>query len=244
VACGCGARPGVLPAHRRPLTARPWLQVQRPELVHAEDHFWLTGLGHHLTAGDRIRVLHARLLRRIVRSLDAFQGLHPLKADALLAEQNPQALGTDVVDHPLGHQEHRQLGQAPGGKRQIMSGRLGLGDLLDLPPLAQRELRRMPAFVLRVKRAEPVGLKFRITSRTRSSLVNATFAIAGTSMPCADSSTICARRQVTTEPLPPRMIRTSRPPSSSSISRTRDRSVTGPVSRTSARKETPGRGQT
>ena len=64
----------------------------------------------------------------------------------------------------------------------------------------------------------PSALKLRITSRTRSSLVNATFAIAGTSMPCADSSTICARRQVTTDPLPWRTIRTSRWPSSSSIS--------------------------
>ena len=45
-------------------------------------------------------------------------------------------------------------------------------------------------------------------------------------MPCADSSTICARRQVTTDPLPRRMIRTRRCPSSSSISRTRSRSVT------------------
>ena len=73
-----------------------------------------------------------------------------------------------------------------------------LGDLLDLPPLRQRELRRMAALVIRVQRAEPVGVEVRITSRTRSSLVNATFAIARTSMPWADSSTICARRQVTT----------------------------------------------
>jgi len=49
-------------------------------------------------------------------------------------------------------------------------------------------------------------------------------------MPWADSSTIWARRQVTTDPLPRRMIRTSRCPSSSSISRTRSRSATGPVS--------------
>jgi hypothetical protein len=68
-------------------------------------------------------------------------------------------------------------------------------------------------------------LKFRITSRTRSSLVKATFAMAGTSMPWADSSIMCARRQVTTDPLPRRMIRTNRRPSSSSISRTRSRSV-------------------
>jgi hypothetical protein len=89
----------------------------------------------------------------------------------------------------------------------------------------------------------PSALKFRITSRTRSSLVKATFAIAGASMPCADSSTICARRQVTTDPEPRRTIRTSRCPSSSSISRTRSRSVTGPVSAISACKESPG-GQT
>jgi hypothetical protein len=64
-----------------------------------------------------------------------------------------------------------------------MLGRLGLGDLLDLPPLAQRELRRMAALVLRIREPNPSALKFRITSRTRSSLVNATLTIAGTSMP-------------------------------------------------------------
>ena len=68
-------------------------------------------------------------------------------------------------------------------------------------------------------------------------LVNATFAIAATSMPRADSNTICARRQVTTDPLPRRSIRTSRRPSSSSISRTRRRSVTGLVSAISTRSE-------
>jgi hypothetical protein len=72
----------------------------------------------------------------------------------------------------------------------------------------------------------PSELKLRITSRTRSSLVKATLAIAAAFMPCADSSTICARRQVTTDPLPRRTIRTSRAPSSSSISRTRRRSGT------------------
>ena len=41
-----------------------------------------------------------------------------------------------------------------------------------------------------------------ITSRTRSSLVNATSAIAATSIPWAGSSAVCARRQVTTGPLP------------------------------------------
>ena len=66
------------------------------------------------------------------------------------------------------------------------------------------------------------------------------FAIPAASIPWADSSTICARRQVTTDPLPRRMIRTSRRPSSSSISRTRSRSVTGPVSAISTRRGSPG----
>jgi len=82
-----------------------------------------------------------------------------LKADALGAEQDPQALVADVVDHPLSHQELRQLGQAPGGKRQVMPNRLGLRDLLDLAALRQRELRRMATAVLRVQRAEPVGVE-------------------------------------------------------------------------------------
>jgi len=39
----------------------------------------------------------------------------------------------------------------------------------------------------------PLALKLRITSRTRSSLVKVTLAMAGTSMLWADSSTIRAR---------------------------------------------------
>jgi hypothetical protein len=44
-------------------------------------------------------------------------------------------------------------------------------------------------------------------------VVNATCAIRATPIPWADSSTICARRHVTTEPVPRRMIRNSRLPS-------------------------------
>nr|WP_269859625.1 hypothetical protein [Streptomyces sp. RPT161] len=62
-------------------------------------------------------------------------------------------------------------------------------------------------------------MKLWITSRTRSALVNVTSTIFATGMPCADSNTIWARRQDTTDPLPLRMIRSS-PRSSSSISRT------------------------
>ncbi|MDF3302796.1 hypothetical protein P3H78_30125 [Streptomyces sp. K1PA1] len=58
--------------------------------------------------------------------------------------------------------------------------------------------------------------------------------IFATGMPRADSSTIRARRQATTDPVPLRMIRSSRPPSASSIPRTRTRSALGPAWRTRA----------
>ncbi|WSK67007.1 hypothetical protein OG295_01600 [Streptomyces sp. NBC_01276] len=132
----------------------------------------------------------------------------------------------DIVDHPLGDQEVGQLGQAPGRERQAVLGRLGLGDLLDLPAFREGEGSRPAAFELRVERREASALKLWITSRTRSGLVNVTSAIFPTDMPCADNSTICARRQVTTEPVPLRMIRSRRLPSSSSISRTCTRSAT------------------
>ena len=44
------------------------------------------------------------------------------------------------------------------GLRMLLR-RLRFRGLLDLPPLAQRELRRMTALVLRVKRPEPVGVE-------------------------------------------------------------------------------------
>jgi len=82
-----------------------------------------------------------------------------LKRDVLLAEQDPQALMADVVDHPLGDQEVGQLGQAPGRERQAVLGRLGLGDLLDLPAFRQGERLRAATLVLRVERIEAVGVE-------------------------------------------------------------------------------------
>jgi len=71
-----------------------------------------------------------------------------LKGDALGAEQDPQALVADVVDHPLGHQEVGQLGQAPGGKRQVMLDRLRFRDLLDLAALRQVNFGGRPPLYL------------------------------------------------------------------------------------------------
>jgi hypothetical protein len=135
------------------------LEVERPEFVHAEDHLRLAGLGGDLTVSDGIQMLDPGLLHCIVRVFGCLPGFQPLKGDALLAEQGAQALVADVVDHPLSHQELRQLGQAPGGKRQVVVGRPGLGDLLDLPALRQRELRRVPAPVPGAQRAEPIGVE-------------------------------------------------------------------------------------
>ena len=73
--------------------------------------------------------------------------------------------------------------------------------------------------------SKPSSLKLLITSRTRSGLVKVTLAIPATSMPCTDSSTICARRHVTTDPDDRRTIRNSRFPSSFETSRTRKPSL-------------------
>jgi hypothetical protein len=83
---------------------------------------------------------------------------------------------------------------------------------------------RPPAY-FGYRESKPSALKLWITSRTRSSLVNVTSAIFATGIFCADNSTIWARRQVTTDPVPRRTIHNSRRPSSSSISRTCTRSA-------------------
>jgi hypothetical protein len=89
--------------------------------------------------------------------------------------------------------------------------------------------------------SNPSRLKLCSTSRTRSGLVKVTWAIWATSMPWALSSTICARRQVTTEPVDRRTMRSSRLPSWLLIPRTRTRSATLAPSTTRCRRESsPG----
>lgn len=88
----------------------------------------------------------------------SFPGFQPLKADALLREERANPLVADVLDHPFGHKEISQLGQTPGGKRQLIVCRTGLGDLLDLTPLRHGELRRSATLVLRVQRGELAGV--------------------------------------------------------------------------------------
>ena len=78
----------------------------------------------------------------------------------------------DVIYHPLSDQEFCQLGQASENGRSWSTG-LDFGDLLDLPALAHGELRRLPPLYFGYSELNPSALKLRITSRTRSSLVNA-----------------------------------------------------------------------
>ncbi len=85
-----------------------------------------------------------------------------------------------------------------------------------------------------------------MTSRTRSGLVKATLAMPATSMPCTDSSTICALLQVTTEPDERRTMRRSRFPSSLDTSRARKPSLdtTPPIWRTNCQtRMRDGKGQ-
>ena len=140
---------------RRPLPAGMWLEVERPELVHA-DHHRRIALPAWLAIGDGVELEHPVLLGLEVRVVAHLPGLQALKGDALLAEQRAQALVADVVDHPLGDEELGQLGQAPRRERQVVVHRPRQGELLDLLALGQRELRRPSTGVLRVP-----------TSRTR-----------------------------------------------------------------------------
>jgi hypothetical protein len=176
------------------------LEVQRPELVHTEDHLWFAGLGDDLTVSDRVQVLDPGLLHRVVRVCGGFPGLDALKGDALLTEQHPQALMADVVDHPSATRNSPSLAglQVENG-RPCSPGR-DLAIFLISRRWPKVNFGGRPPLYLGYRELNPSALKLWITSRTRSSLVNATFAIPATSMPWADSSTICARRQVTTDP--------------------------------------------
>jgi hypothetical protein len=104
-------------------------------------------------------VQDAVLLGLEVRVGGPFPGLDHLKGHALLAEQEPQALMADVVDHPLSDQELGQLRQRPGRERQVMVDRPGQGDLLDLAPLGQSEGRQTATAVARIQGVEPVQVE-------------------------------------------------------------------------------------
>jgi hypothetical protein len=108
----------VLAADRSPLPSGPGLQVERPELVNAEHDRRVAGVRDHVPAGDRAQVLDPRLLRRVPRVFRRLPGFQALKGDALLAEQHPQPLVADVVDHPSATRNSASL-----ARLQVENGR-------------------------------------------------------------------------------------------------------------------------
>ncbi len=58
-----------LAADRGQLAAGPGLQVERAELIDAEDHLRVAGIRGHVAVRDRVLALDLCLLRRVVRSL-------------------------------------------------------------------------------------------------------------------------------------------------------------------------------
>ena len=86
---------------RPPLRAGMGLQVERPELIDADHHGRIARPGLGLAVGDVVQLEDPVLLDFEVGVVGLRPRLHRLKRHALLAEQNPQALMADVVDHPL-----------------------------------------------------------------------------------------------------------------------------------------------
>jgi len=102
-----------------------WLQVERPELVQADDHVRLVAARRCEPVRDRVQLEDPVLLLLEGGVVRAFPAPHGLKADAFLAQQLAEPFVGDVVDHPLGDQVVGQLGQAPGRKRLPKVGRDG-----------------------------------------------------------------------------------------------------------------------
>jgi hypothetical protein len=96
------------------------LQVQRAELVHADDHLRVAVQGVAGAVHQAVQVQDPVLLGLEVWGVGLLPGLQALKRHSLLVEQGPQALVAGDRRPPLGDQELRQLGQAPGRERQLV----------------------------------------------------------------------------------------------------------------------------
>jgi len=160
VRAGVGGADPAGPHPWRPrLAARLRLQVERPELVQADDHVGVVGPGLRDPVGDRVQLQDPVLLGLEAGVVGALPAPHGLKADAFLAKQLAEPLVGDVVDHPLGDQIVGELGQAPSRKWLAEVGRDAERDLLDLLPLRQREGARTAAPVARIQGVKAVAVE-------------------------------------------------------------------------------------
>ncbi len=144
---------------RCPLLARPGQEVERAELVHADDDARIALLRFCLAIGNLIELEHPVLLGLEVGVVGLLVGLDHLKRDTLLAEEHAQTLVTDVVNAPSATRNSASFGQAQVEKgRSWSTGRLE-SDLLDLPALRQGEFRWSAPRVSRGQRLEPVSVE-------------------------------------------------------------------------------------
>ena len=143
----------------RPLLARSWQQVERPELVQADDHGRIALTRDFFAVGDVVELEHPVLLGLEVWIVAQLPGLDHLKGDTLLTEEHAETLVADVVDHPLSHQVVGQLGERPGRKGLAVIARAPKGDLFDSGPLGQGELGWSATGVLGGQRIEAIGVE-------------------------------------------------------------------------------------
>ncbi len=106
----------------------------------------------------------------------------------------------DVVDHPLSHHELSQFRQRPRRERQIMIGRPRQATFLISRRCGSVNVGGRPPAYFGASESHPSALKLWITYRTRSSEVNALFAIAGTSIRCVSTRPPPAHHRARTPP--------------------------------------------
>ncbi len=124
-----------------PMAPRMRLEVERPELVAADDDAGIARPCLDLSVGQVIELEDALLLQLEVGVAGFLPGLDGLK-DTPLTEKRPESLVADVLNHPLSHQVVGQLGERPGREGLAVIGRTAESDLLDLGPLGGAELGR------------------------------------------------------------------------------------------------------
>src|SRR5207249_5614303 len=106
-----------------------------------------------------------------------------LKGDALLAEQHPQALMADAAATPSATRNSASLDRLQVENGRPWSAGRDLAIFLISRRCGRVNFGARPPRYFGYSELNPSVLKLWITSRTRSSLVNATPAIAATSMP-------------------------------------------------------------
>jgi hypothetical protein len=94
------------------------LEVQRADLIDADDHLGVARLGIDGPVHQPVQVQDPVLLGRKVRVAGLLPGLQALQRHALLVEQDPQASWQVIVDHPSATRNSASL-----AKLQVENGR-------------------------------------------------------------------------------------------------------------------------